>query len=141
MNQYVGGVRTVVKYIFSKPPSEQFESLIQSSGSSLLDTPSPKIETAYSNTPTPSYVSDATITVIVLLFILWQFIFSIGAALQSYMYNKMVGTGDVLTVIYMILCFSFSYIYYPFYTFFLSSSPTSVNRSLSNYSQAAGRRK
>lgn len=123
-SQYVGGVRTVVKYIFSSPSRESFQS--------------PEISESVELTTGETYLNEATITLIVIVYIFLQIVFSVGAAVQSYIYNKIIGTGDVLTVIYMILCFIFSAFYYPYYTFVLGGGASAPQR---NYSQVAGRRK
>ena len=138
-SQYVGGVRSVVKYMFSRPSRESFQ--LPESGSILSTEENVENTTEVSyrgNVPQVTYISEATITLIVIVYIFLQFMFSVGAAVQSYIYNRIIGTGDVLTVIYMILCFFFSSFYYPFYTFVLGGGAPTAQR---NYNQVAGRRK
>jgi len=124
--QYVETVRSVVRHIFTRPVGESFQSVSIN---------------AEKVTP-PSYLNEGSITAIAIIFIIWQIIFSIGAALQSYIYNKTIGTSNILIFIYMILCFFFSALYYPYYTFFLGGGAGSrAANSSANYPQVAGRRK
>jgi hypothetical protein len=53
---------------------------------------------------------------------------STGAALLSYNYNRSVGTSSTLTVVYVILAFTFSSFYYPYYAFMLSPVQAKGNR-------------
>lgn len=125
VDSYIRGVRTLVTQIMDTVQQESFfASAGSQSGSVIILPPAPP------RTPETS----STVTVIVLLFLLWQILFSVGGAIQSYRYNLSVGTSPMLTVIYVLLCFSFPYIYYPFHTFVLSSDTQSVG-------QYGGRRK
>lgn len=136
--QYLENVRSVVKHIFIRPVGESFQSVSQGAGSGIL----PIITTNAENIRFPNYLDEGTITAVAVIFIIWQVVFSIGAALQSYIYNKTIGTSNILTFIYMILCFFFSALYYPYYTFFLGGGAGSrAANSSANYPQVAGRRK
>jgi hypothetical protein len=53
---------------------------------------------------------------------------STGAALLSYNYNRSVGTSSTLTVVYVILSFLFSSLYYIYYAFVLSPVQAKGNR-------------
>jgi len=53
---------------------------------------------------------------------------STGAALLSYNYNRSVGTSSTLTVVYVILSFLFSSLYYIYYAFVLSPVQVKGNR-------------
>lgn len=72
------------------------------------------VEITQTTTTTDLYINS-----IVILFLFWQIVFSLGGALQSYLYNTAIGTHPILTLPYIVLCFFFPYFYYPFYTFFL----------------------
>jgi len=59
---------------------------------------------------------------IVLIYLFAVMAFSVGAAVLSYRYNIDAGTGSTATVVYMILAFLFSYLYYPFYALVLTKN-------------------
>ena len=48
------------------------------------------------------------------------FLISYGAARLSYCYNQSIGTSIELTYLYAIVCFFFSFVYYPFYAIMLN---------------------
>jgi len=58
--------------------------------------------------------------VIILFYLAYIVLFSAGAASLSYNYNLSIGTSGSMTVVYAILSFMFSALYYPYYAFFLS---------------------
>jgi hypothetical protein len=53
---------------------------------------------------------------------LFIIIFSAGAAYLSYNYNMAIGTSGGMTIIYGILSFVFSYLYYPYYALVLAKN-------------------
>ena len=53
---------------------------------------------------------------------LFFIVFSAGAAYLSYNYNVAIGTSGGMTVLYGILSFIFSYLYYPYYALVLAKS-------------------
>jgi len=55
----------------------------------------------------------------ILIFLLFSFIYSYGAAKLSYNYNMSMNNGS-LVYFWCLLCFFFSSIYYPYYAFFLN---------------------
>ena len=61
--------------------------------------------------------------IVIFTYLLFIFLFSAGAASLSYNYNVSIGTSGSLTVVYAILSFVFSSLYYPFYALFLSPKP------------------
>ncbi len=48
------------------------------------------------------------------------FLVGYGAARLSYCYNMSIGTSMELTYLYAIVCFFFSFVYYPFYAIMLN---------------------
>jgi len=62
----------------------------------------------------------ATAMVFLLFIMVYGILYSIGAASLSYNYNVSVGTSGTMTVIYAVLSFMFSSLYYPFYALFVS---------------------
>jgi hypothetical protein len=48
------------------------------------------------------------------------FLISYGAARLSFCYNQSIGTSIELTYLYAIVCFFFSFVYYPFYAIMLN---------------------
>lgn len=52
--------------------------------------------------------------------LLFVIIFSAGAAYLSYNYNVAIGTSGGMTIVYGILSFAFSYLYYPYYALVLA---------------------
>lgn len=62
---------------------------------------------------------------VVLIYLFIVISFSVGAATLSYRYNVAAGTGGVLTGVYMVLAFLFSYFYYPFYALVLKGGKNS----------------
>ena len=59
---------------------------------------------------------------IVTVYLFATIAFAVGAAVLSYRYNVAEGTGSVMTVIYVIAAFIFSYFYYPYYALFLTGN-------------------
>lgn len=57
--------------------------------------------------------------VIIAMYMIFIIAFSVGAAILSYNYNCFIGTSSSLTVVYAILAFLFSSVYYPYYAIFL----------------------
>lgn len=60
-----------------------------------------------------------SITVIV-IYLVFIFLFSFGAAKLSYTYNVSIGTSSGMTLLYSILSFLFSSLYYPYYAIMLN---------------------
>lgn len=58
--------------------------------------------------------------VVILVYLTYTVLFSAGAASLSYNYNVSIGTSGSMTVVYAILSFMFSALYYPYYAFALS---------------------
>lgn len=142
LGQYLNGVRSVAKHIYSKSSGESFQGSSYNNQQLLeqqqLNNPSPLITVNTALSPS----EETFITVFVIVFVLWNIMFSIGGAVQSYIYNKSIGTSNLLTGIYMILCFIFPFFYYPVYTLFLGGGASkSANRPVANSIQVAGRRK
>ena len=48
------------------------------------------------------------------------FLIGYGAARLSFCYNQSIGTSIELTYLYAIVCFFFSFVYYPFYAIMLN---------------------
>jgi hypothetical protein len=65
---------------------------------------------------------------VLILYAIFLFAFSVGAAVLSYNYNCRLGTSSTLTVVYVILAFTFSSFYYPYYAFMLSPVQAKGNR-------------
>lgn len=65
---------------------------------------------------------------VLLFYVMFLFAFSIGAAVLSYNYNCRLGTSSTLTVVYVVLAFVFSSLYYPYYAFALSPVQVKGNR-------------
>ena len=59
---------------------------------------------------------------IVTVYLFATLAFAVGAAVLSYRYNVAQGTGSVLTVMYVISAFIFSYFYYPYHALILSGN-------------------
>jgi len=129
---YVNAVTGVATHIVNRSRQESFYS---DGSNTLLETGKAGVSPDLLNLrPGQKFL----ITSIVILFIVWQLIFALGGALQSYLYNQTIGTNGFLTIIYMILCFMFPYFYYPFYTFFLHGG---VNALPSSTGQYGGKRR
>ena len=82
-----------------------------------------RIGSALANTGAESFTNEepqGLSLMAVLIYLFFVMAFSIGAAVLSYRYNVAAGTGTVLTSVYMVLAFLFSYFYYPFYALVLS---------------------
>jgi len=62
----------------------------------------------------------APAVVISIIGIMLTFIIAFGAARQSYCYNKFMGSSEIATFFFAILCFFFPHFYYPFYAVFLN---------------------
>jgi uncharacterized MAPEG superfamily protein len=62
----------------------------------------------------------ATAIVFLLFIMVYGIMYSVGAASLSYNYNLSVGTSGTMTVVYAVLSFMFSSLYYPFYALFVS---------------------
>jgi len=65
---------------------------------------------------------------VLIFYVMFLFAFSIGAAVLSYNYNCRLGTSSTLTVVYVVLAFVFSSLYYPYYAFALSPVQVKGNR-------------
>ena len=63
---------------------------------------------------------------------------SYGAARLSYCYNKYTGATDTMALFFAVLCFFFSFLYYPYYAVFLSPL-CSLNKN--GASMSGGRRR
>ena len=113
LDTYVKGVRKVATLIVKSNTTSGFQS------GSLLGS---KIVSVSQDTSTKRYEppDESFISALVILFILWQIVFALGGALQSYMYNESIGTHPFIAFLYIVLSFLFPYFYYPYYTFFLS---------------------
>ena len=55
-----------------------------------------------------------------ILYLVFAVLAGFGAAYLSWTYNKYMGTGTALALLYAILAFLFSEFYYPLYAFFLN---------------------
>jgi len=128
IDSYINGVRSIATQVVNTVQRESFSTRLGSGSGSVIPVTIPPPPSSNSGTST------GTVTVVIIFFLLWQIIFAVGGALQSYKYNLMMGTSPVLTVIYVLLCFTFPYIYYPFYTFVLNTDGQTVG-------QYGGRRK
>jgi tryptophan-rich sensory protein len=113
LDTYVKGVRKVATMVVKWNTTSGFQS-----GSSLAST----IVSASQNTSTTTQElpDESFLTALVIFFLVWQIIFALGGALQSYMYNQSIDTHPFIAFLYIVLCFLFPYFYYPYYTFFLS---------------------
>jgi hypothetical protein len=56
------------------------------------------------------------------MYSLFIILFSVGAAVLSYKYNTAIGTPSGLMVVYIILSFMFSSLYYPYYALVLTEA-------------------
>jgi uncharacterized membrane protein (DUF485 family) len=61
----------------------------------------------------------ATSLTVMFIYFVFLILFSVGAAMLSYNYNASIGTSGGMTVVYVILSFMFSSIYYPYYALVL----------------------
>ena len=57
---------------------------------------------------------------VIVIYLLFIFLFSYGAAKLSYTYNVSIGTSSGMTLLYSILSFLFSSLYYPYYAIALN---------------------
>lgn len=57
---------------------------------------------------------------ILIVYIACNLVFGLGAASLSYQYNVAIGTSSTMTVVYSMLAFVFSVVYYPYYAFLLN---------------------
>jgi hypothetical protein len=69
----------------------------------------------------PSFLSGFSIVIVIIIF-LSVFLYSFGAAKLSWCYNSSQGTGTALKLLYAILAYFFSAMYYPFYAFALDDN-------------------
>jgi hypothetical protein len=67
-----------------------------------------------SNHPDAGALLGTSVTVLV-IYITFLILFSVGAATLSYNYNVSIGTSGSMTVVYTLLSFLFSSFYYPYY--------------------------
>lgn len=113
LDTYVKGVRKVATMVVKSNERSGFQS-----GSTLAST----IVSVSQNTSTKTQElpDESFLTALVIFFLVWQIIFALGGAVQSYMYNQSIGTQPFLAFVYILLSFLFPYFYYPYYTFFLS---------------------
>ena len=113
LDTYVKGVRKVATMVVKSIERSGFQS-----GSTLAST----IVSVSQNTSTKTQElpDESFLTALVIFFLVWQIIFALGGAVQSYMYNQSIGTQPFLAFVYILLSFLFPYFYYPYYTFFLS---------------------
>lgn len=58
--------------------------------------------------------------VVMIIYLAFLILFSLGAASLSYNYNMTIGTSGTLTILYTGLSFMFSSLYYPYYALGLS---------------------
>ena len=63
------------------------------------------------------YGSALLVLIVYMTFII---LFSVGAASLSYNYNVMIGSSGLMTTVYTVLAFTFSSFYYPYYALALS---------------------
>lgn len=64
--------------------------------------------------PINNYYYTALIIYIIVLLIV-----AFGAAKLSYSYNMFIGTSNGMSIVYAVLAFIFSELYYPFYAYFI----------------------
>lgn len=113
LDTYVKGVRKVATMVVKSNERSGFQS-----GSRLGSTTLSVSQDT--STQTQELPDESFISALVILFIVWQIVFALGGALQSYMYNQSIGTHQFIAFLYIVLSFLFPYFYYPYYTFFLS---------------------
>ena len=124
VDSYVKGVRKVATLIVKSNTTSGFQS-----GSTLAATvASAKTLTQETSTKTQELPDESFLTALVIFFLVWQIIFALGGAVQSYMYNQSIGTQPFVAFLYILLSFLFPYFYYPYYTFFLSGRQGGNNR-------------
>jgi hypothetical protein len=58
--------------------------------------------------------------IFILVYLTFIILFGAGASSLSYNYNLSIGTSGSMTVVYAILAFFFSSLYYPYYALFLN---------------------
>ena len=121
VDSYVKGVRKVATQIMKSNEKSGFQS-----GSTLASTIVSL--TQDTSAQTEELPDESFISALVIIFIVWQIIFALGGALQSYMYNQSIGTQPFVAFLYILLSFFFPYFYYPYYTFFLSGRQGGNNR-------------
>ena len=133
LDTYVKGVRKVATMILKSNNTSGFQS-----GSTLAST----IVSASQNTSTTQELPDESfLTALVIFFLVWQIIFALGGAVQSYMYNQSIGTQPFLAFVYIVLSFLFPYFYYPYYTFFLSGRQGGNGSNRQNNGMVGGSKK
>ena len=113
LDTYVKGVRKVATLIVKSNTTSGFQSGSRLGSTTLSVSQDTSIQTQ--ELPDESFL-----TALVIFFLVWQIIFALGGAVQSYMYNQSIGTQPFLAFVYVVLSFLFPYFYYPYYTFFLS---------------------
>ena len=113
VDAYVNGVRKVASMIVKSNTTSGFQSGSRL-GSKIVSF------TQETSTKTQELPDESFLSALVTLFIVWQIVFALGGALQSYMYNQSIDTHPFIAFLYIVLCFLFPYFYYPYYTFFLS---------------------
>ena len=57
---------------------------------------------------------------VIIIYLVFIFVFSYGAAKLSYAYNVSIGTSSGMTMVYSVLSFFLSSLYYPYYAMFLN---------------------
>jgi len=134
LDTYVKGVRKVATMVVKSNERSGFQS-----GSSLAST----IVSVSQNTSTKTQElpDESFLTALVIFFLVWQIIFALGGAVQSYMYNQSIGTQPFLAFVYILLSFLFPYFYYPYYTFFLSGREGGNSNSRQNNGMTGGSKK
>jgi tryptophan-rich sensory protein len=134
LDTYVKGVRKVATMILKSNNTSGFQS-----GSALAST----IVSASQNTSTTTQElpDESFLTALVIFFLVWQIIFALGGAVQSYMYNQSIGTQPFLAFLYIVLSFLFPYFYYPYYTFFLSGRQGGNGSNRQNNGTVGGSKK
>ena len=134
LDTYVKGVRKVATMILKSNNTSGFQS-----GSALGST----IVSISQNTSTTTQElpDESFLTALVIFFLVWQIIFALGGAVQSYMYNQSIGTQPFLAFVYIVLSFLFPYFYYPYYTFFLSGRQGGNGSNRQNNGMVGGSKK
>jgi tryptophan-rich sensory protein len=134
LDTYVKGVRKVATMVVKSNERSGFQS-----GSTLAST----IVSVSQNTSTKmqELPDESFLTALVIFFLVWQIIFALGGAVQSYMYNQSIGTQPFLAFVYILLSFLFPYFYYPYYTFFLSGREGGNGNNRQNNGMMGGSKK
>jgi len=74
----------------------------------------------FSGTPDDASGLYGASIIVIIAYLVFIALFSVGAASLSYNYNVSIGTSGAMTVVYAILSFTFSSLYYPYYALVVS---------------------